>query len=367
MLVCIFLFDTYYAAKALGYMPDEVTLQAHPYSDARVLLALDTLITVTHLSLPIRWCKLLLLEILTPVAYYVFAVCFDSPDGSLNVIFNVLILTFLTFLSAMGKRAMEISERKAFVDVISEKSLRYQAEHQLSLSVIAEIPGIEREQPSSVAASSATFDLSSCSAFAISYNKTYQDQGTQTSFPPQLRVRPPLPPTWPTDLSGRPMPSTAVSIAAQKNRKSGSRQRSHSAPGRSGGSDTDRQRCVLQRTGPTTLKQFARSTTQAAELACAKGLLHLNVGGRGCCSYHLGVTAMQKALERMLTSQCDRSFKPHDGWQCSSCKALNELPEHEDDGIDCELCWHTRGPTCASQPLAHSVNGKFLNRPAVAL
>eukprot|EP00928_Gymnodinium_smaydae_P052544 TRINITY_DN3650_c0_g1_i1.p1 TRINITY_DN3650_c0_g1~~TRINITY_DN3650_c0_g1_i1.p1 ORF type:complete len:398 (-),score=47.09 TRINITY_DN3650_c0_g1_i1:301-1494(-) len=332
--------DRWYAAVALGYPTVDGA-----YSDARVLLALDTLITVSHLTLPIRWCMLLPVQVLTPVAYVTFAICFNSPDGQLSVVYNTLILTFLTFMSSVGKRTAEMFERKAFADVISEKSLRFQAEHKLSLSTTTNDRVVDRGRPRSVAASSATFDLSASSATWVDLPmKQYEDKGTQVSFLLEKRLRPPVPPDWPKDESGRPLPSAAAALASRQQRKTRSRERSHSAPVGSRESSCGRPRCVVQPTGLPTLKQFERTTVQAAELACERALQHLNVCGTGCCPYHLGLEAMMSVIQRRKLSRCDKTFEPHSGWQCESCKAMNDIPENEDDEVYCDVCWQTRDP-----------------------
>eukprot|EP00928_Gymnodinium_smaydae_P029113 TRINITY_DN22018_c0_g1_i3.p1 TRINITY_DN22018_c0_g1~~TRINITY_DN22018_c0_g1_i3.p1 ORF type:complete len:269 (+),score=15.06 TRINITY_DN22018_c0_g1_i3:75-881(+) len=152
LAVLILVNDRYYSAQLLGYhLPENA-------SDGRVLLALDTLITVSHLTLPLRWCILLPLEVLTPIIYVSIAIYFESPDGTSNVVSNTLILIFLSFMSSMGKRTAEMFERKAFADVIAEKSLRFQAEHKLSLSM-PDTRADDSRQPRSGTASSATFDL----------------------------------------------------------------------------------------------------------------------------------------------------------------------------------------------------------------
>eukprot|EP00928_Gymnodinium_smaydae_P052546 TRINITY_DN3650_c0_g2_i1.p1 TRINITY_DN3650_c0_g2~~TRINITY_DN3650_c0_g2_i1.p1 ORF type:complete len:477 (-),score=49.01 TRINITY_DN3650_c0_g2_i1:174-1604(-) len=346
IVVLILVNDRWYAAVALGYPTYGL------YSDARVLLALDTLITVSHLTLPIRWCMLLPVNVLTPVAYLTFAICFDSPDGQANVIYNVLILTFLTFMSSIGKRTAEMFERKAFADVISEKSLRFEAEHKLSLSATKDVREVDRGRPQSVGASSATFDLSSCSALVTPSMKQYEDKGTQVGFPLQRSTRPPVLPDQPKDERDRPMPAVVASLVARQQRKSRNRERSHSAPVRSRESSGGRQRCVVQTTGSPTLKHFERTSVQASELACEKALLHLNVCGTGCCPYHLGLEALMSVIQRRNLSKCDNTFEPHDGWQCNSCKAMNDVAENETDDVYCDICWQKK--SCAAS--AHSAS-----------
>eukprot|EP00928_Gymnodinium_smaydae_P052547 TRINITY_DN3650_c0_g3_i1.p1 TRINITY_DN3650_c0_g3~~TRINITY_DN3650_c0_g3_i1.p1 ORF type:complete len:422 (-),score=34.07 TRINITY_DN3650_c0_g3_i1:244-1437(-) len=341
VVVVILMNDRWYAAKALGYPPYGLV-----FSDARVLLALDTLITVSHLTLPIRWCMLLPLAVLTPIAYLAFAICLESPDGQMNVIYNALILTSLTILSSVGKRTAEMSERKAFADVISEKSLRFEAEHRLCSSATTNVPVVDRERPESVTASSATFDLSSCSALVDPPTKQYEDKGTQVSLPLKKSTRPPLPLDWPKDETGRPMPAVAISLAARHRRKSRNGERSHSAPVGSRDSSSGRRRCQVQSTGLPTLKRFERTSFQAIELACEKALLHLNVCGIGCCPYHLGLEALMNVIQQRNLSKCDKTFRPHSGWQCISCKAMNEVPENEADEMYCDLCWQKQ--SCAS-------------------
>eukprot|EP00928_Gymnodinium_smaydae_P052548 TRINITY_DN3650_c0_g4_i1.p1 TRINITY_DN3650_c0_g4~~TRINITY_DN3650_c0_g4_i1.p1 ORF type:complete len:279 (-),score=12.69 TRINITY_DN3650_c0_g4_i1:638-1402(-) len=213
VVVVILMNDRWYAAKALGYPPYGLV-----FSDTRVLLALDTLITVSHLTLPIRLCMLLPFEVLTPVAYLTSAMCLGSPDGQTNVIYNTVILTSLTLLSSIGERTAEMFERKAFADIISEKSLRFEAEHRLSSSGITDVPVVDRERPRSVSASSATFDLSSCSASVDRPTKQQEDKCTQVSLPLRKSTRPPVLPDWPTDACRGSVAGRSASTQVPKSR-----------------------------------------------------------------------------------------------------------------------------------------------------
>eukprot|EP00928_Gymnodinium_smaydae_P092408 TRINITY_DN7627_c0_g1_i1.p1 TRINITY_DN7627_c0_g1~~TRINITY_DN7627_c0_g1_i1.p1 ORF type:complete len:494 (-),score=33.95 TRINITY_DN7627_c0_g1_i1:256-1737(-) len=377
-ILAIFSIDKYYVAVALGYSPDEVSFQKHVFSDTRVLLSLKAMVTFTHLCLPIRWYVLLPIQAMAPVTYLTFVSTIGSPEGLMNAFINFIMVSIITMFCSMGKRRIEITQRKDFANIISEKSLRFRAEHQLSRNVersAEEQPAVRRQDV--VSASSATFDLSVSSLGLSSAPITFLDQSTQTSMssvglssapktfldqstqtsstgPAQNKPRPPLPPDWPRDSSGRPMPPLAVSAAARQQQKALNRRRRRSAPSRSdaSGSQTREPRCVLQTEGPCTLSQFECTSTTAVHLLISKALYHVNPCGRGCCPYHLGIATLRCALEDMDAMRCDLIFSPHNGWQCSSCNAMNDLPDDADDVEECEcdVCWHTQ--STAPSPLA---------------
>jgi len=125
--------DRYYMTRMSGYPISIWHINGFPahFSDTRVLLAIDASITVAHLLMPIRWCVLVSQEIASVLLYMMLAFVFGSPEKGL-ALFNVVLLTTLVVASALGKRAAERSERQSFARLATERSLRAEAEFELS-------------------------------------------------------------------------------------------------------------------------------------------------------------------------------------------------------------------------------------------
>jgi len=121
--------DKYYLTRILGYEASiwASSPQGAYFSDTRVLLAIDACITVTHLVVPIRWCMLVAIEVSSALMYISFAWGIGSPEANMAQ-FNIALLLFLTCTSAVGKRSVERSERRAFAEIARERMLRAEAQ-----------------------------------------------------------------------------------------------------------------------------------------------------------------------------------------------------------------------------------------------
>lgn len=121
--------ESHYAAHLLGE-PQSAIDDLSP-SDAWLLLMIDFTITVTHISLPIRWFVLLPLQVWGPLLYAVFAFGLGSPHAN-QVPLNFAMLLFLTLLTSLGKRTSEKLQRLAFWKILEEKSARCMSDFKLS-------------------------------------------------------------------------------------------------------------------------------------------------------------------------------------------------------------------------------------------
>jgi len=103
------------------------------YTDSMILLTIDGVVTATHLGLAIRWKLLFFVEVVSIFlyAFIVFAVGSVEHGGAH---YNLAFLLGLVIASSLAKRSAEVTERKAFVDVLDERTLRYTAEFRLSSS-----------------------------------------------------------------------------------------------------------------------------------------------------------------------------------------------------------------------------------------
>eukprot|EP00427_Karlodinium_veneficum_P068322 CAMPEP_0169306000 /NCGR_PEP_ID=MMETSP1017-20121227/470_1 /TAXON_ID=342587 /ORGANISM="Karlodinium micrum, Strain CCMP2283" /LENGTH=533 /DNA_ID=CAMNT_0009399081 /DNA_START=19 /DNA_END=1617 /DNA_ORIENTATION=+ len=72
-------------------------------------------------------------------------------------------------------------------------------------------------------------------------------------------------------------------------------------------------------------------------------LARINPFAQGCCFWHASLDYLAFVVEDMLSRKCNRKFWPHVGWQCHSCKGLNERvdtdSEVEEGGVVvCGVC-----------------------------
>jgi len=100
-------------------------------SDSVPLLAIDGLITASHVGLPVRWRVLLPMEVIG-VLLYAFIVFVRGSCEQSGSFYNLVWLTLLVMASAVGKRTTESWERECFKTVIGERRQRCEAEFQLS-------------------------------------------------------------------------------------------------------------------------------------------------------------------------------------------------------------------------------------------
>ena len=79
-----------------------------------------------------------------------------------------------------------------------------------------------------------------------------------------------------------------------------------------------------------------------------------NCRGKGCCTFHIGLHALQQRILEMknMNRNCRQKYNPVEDqrWQCASCSALNEAndTDSEDDEIcglaECALCGFSQLP-----------------------
>jgi len=125
-LVNLIPMEKFYIRKLLGSDIDE----ARVHSDASLLLALDAIITGTHLLLPMRWSLLLPAQLLS-VSLYGMCFCLGSQEGGYRSALNLVNITGLVLASSIGKRAQEISERQSYAKLMLEQGRRSEAEQEL--------------------------------------------------------------------------------------------------------------------------------------------------------------------------------------------------------------------------------------------
>jgi len=94
---------------------------------------------------------------------------------------------------------------------------------------------------------------------------------------------------------------------------------------------------VLQ--GVAHQRQFAPTPRSSCGNALRELVNHLNVGGRGCCAYHIAWRGMHRLLTDELYMPCHSPLAICKDWQCPECFALNNFgtfPHLEDDEEDAE-------------------------------
>jgi len=99
-------------------------------SDSVTLIIIDGIVTAAHLGLAIRWKVAVSTEVVGISLYAFIVFALGSVDNSAS--FNLAGLVGLVMVTSVGKRSSEIMERRAFLDILGERTLRCQAEFQLS-------------------------------------------------------------------------------------------------------------------------------------------------------------------------------------------------------------------------------------------
>ena len=79
------------------------------------------------------------------------------------------------------------------------------------------------------------------------------------------------------------------------------------------------------------LKETPRDTI--VQVLC-QNIARMNLRGKGCCYMHIGLAVLQQTISTIASGQCNQSMKPHSGFQCMHCFALNE----EDEDEECCVC-----------------------------
>eukprot|EP00927_Polykrikos_kofoidii_P000775 TRINITY_DN10294_c0_g2_i1.p1 TRINITY_DN10294_c0_g2~~TRINITY_DN10294_c0_g2_i1.p1 ORF type:complete len:613 (+),score=48.24 TRINITY_DN10294_c0_g2_i1:98-1936(+) len=141
--------DRGYVTAVRGFDNREVWGHLVDFSDTRILLNLDVIVTITHIMVPIRWHYLVLVEFSGLLMYIGMIISIGSPSDQLAT--NIHCFVTLIFLASVGKRTSEISQRKNFLKIISEKTKRTEAEFRLDKAndLIVEDTRIARSDQSS--------------------------------------------------------------------------------------------------------------------------------------------------------------------------------------------------------------------------
>lgn len=146
------------SVKLQGYTLSEAFGDGYD-SDSGVLLVIDLIVTCSHLGLPIRWFLMAPLEVMAILLYGAVVAFVGSEEPPSHVFNNALVLCCLVTATAMGKRSAELEERRNFLAVIAEKSMRCEAEYQLAQAE-ANGPRVKKAAPSEETRSEAVTDRS---------------------------------------------------------------------------------------------------------------------------------------------------------------------------------------------------------------
>jgi len=117
-----------YIIKMMGHDPSQEWGECYRHSDAVVIL-LTLGFTQAGNMIPIRW-KVLSLINVVGLFLYIGLMSLGSVDPEPG--FNLIILAAVLYLITLGKRTLEVKERKAHCDLVAEKCRRCEAEFELS-------------------------------------------------------------------------------------------------------------------------------------------------------------------------------------------------------------------------------------------
>jgi len=130
--------DRIYISRLYGLVISrDKMIEIGAFSDSLILMVFSWYLVASHFVLPIRWHLLVPVETAVVFLYGLCAFGFGSADSHRNGCF--IICVFLVLASAVGKRHVEYTERVMFSHYLAEKTLRAQAEFQLSQSQ-AQVP-----------------------------------------------------------------------------------------------------------------------------------------------------------------------------------------------------------------------------------
>lgn len=125
-------YSRFSAAKLIGVDPYRLYGGNLDFSDSRIMLCWAAFLIAGNLLLSIRWIVIIPLEIVTIPIFATWSYVNGSPEPR-NIRNNLIILTFMCAALAAGKRRMEYSERRLFLEAVAERVQRYESEFQLSL------------------------------------------------------------------------------------------------------------------------------------------------------------------------------------------------------------------------------------------
>jgi len=86
------------------------------------------------------------------------------------------------------------------------------------------------------------------------------------------------------------------------------------------------------------MRQFLETPSATVKQMVIDVLLQINPRGKGCCYMHIGLMVLQQCISMMMVLQCKKNLKPHAGWQCQECSALN-LDDVEIGDRYCSACF----------------------------
>lgn len=111
MCICVLGRVNYYVAKMTGHAPELVWGQGTHFSDCTVILLILGFVMTSHQVLPVRWCIMMTMEVIG-VMLYAALVALGSPDPLAPL--SLVLLAGIITATAMGMRAVELGERRAF-------------------------------------------------------------------------------------------------------------------------------------------------------------------------------------------------------------------------------------------------------------
>jgi len=126
-------FHPFYLTKLFGgNLHEDCSLRPINSPDLYIQLLVMNVIAAAHLTVPMRWFSLVPLAAQTLIinAFCVFGL--GSNEGFARSSANYALLCTLVLMMSKGKRNLERSERKLFKRLLSEQTLRTQAEFELS-------------------------------------------------------------------------------------------------------------------------------------------------------------------------------------------------------------------------------------------
>jgi len=97
-------------------------------SDTYLVLALNILMSACHAALPIRWFVLLPTEVASVLFYSICVLSLGSPEQ--RYLECLALTTTLAFISALGKRQLEIVQRHMYSALLREKFLHAEAQRE---------------------------------------------------------------------------------------------------------------------------------------------------------------------------------------------------------------------------------------------
>jgi len=140
-----------YLADLRGYKMREAFPSKTCFSDSVLLMMIDGVVTVAHVGVPVRWSCLLPLDVVAAMTYGAIVFAGASGEDSATSIYCLVLISSIVTAGALSKRATEVGERVAWKNLAKERSLRCEAEFELSQR---EARAVARPRPRDAAAES---------------------------------------------------------------------------------------------------------------------------------------------------------------------------------------------------------------------